>query len=43
MSGERWREVSKAAPCPACGKGDWCAWTPEADKVIRANNVKARD
>ena len=21
----------------------WCAWTPEADKVIRANNVKARD
>lgn len=21
--------VSKAAPCPACGKSDWCAWSPD--------------
>lgn len=29
MSSERWQEVSKAKPCPACGKPDWCAWTPD--------------
>ena len=29
MSGEKWLEVTKANPCPACGKGDWCAWTPD--------------
>jgi hypothetical protein len=24
-----WRSVRKSHPCPACGKGDWCAWTRE--------------
>ena len=27
MSGRAWRPGTKAAPCPACGKPDWCAWT----------------
>ena len=29
MSNERWLKVSKSKPCPACGKPDWCAWTPD--------------
>jgi hypothetical protein len=30
MSNRReWRPVTKAKPCPACGKPDWCAWTRE--------------
>ena len=29
MADERWRQVTKSAPCPACGKSDWCAWTPD--------------
>jgi hypothetical protein len=29
MTDREWREVSKATPCPACGKPDWCAWTRE--------------
>jgi uncharacterized protein DUF3987 len=24
-----WRPVSKSAPCPACGKPDWCAWSAD--------------
>ena len=27
MSGGNWREVTRERPCPACGHGDWCAWT----------------
>jgi len=26
---ERWNAVTKAKPCPSCGKADWCAWTPD--------------
>jgi hypothetical protein len=29
MIDREWRTVTKAAPCPACGKPDWCAWTHE--------------
>jgi len=29
MNKGRWREVTRSDPCPACGKGDWCAWTPD--------------
>lgn len=29
MNSERWQEVNKSNPCPACGKPDWCAWTPD--------------
>jgi len=32
----------KDPPEPPMAPG-WCAWTMQADKVIRANNVKARD
>lgn len=28
MSDEKWIAVTKESPCPACGKPDWCAWTP---------------
>jgi len=28
---ERWRRVTKAYPCPACGKPDWCGWTPDGE------------
>ncbi len=34
MSGERWKEVSKASPCPACGKDHYCAFSPNG-KVLR--------
>lgn len=29
MSFGRWCRVTPNAPCPACGKGDWCAWSPD--------------
>lgn len=29
----RWRPVSKAEPCPACGHSDWCAWTPDGQRL----------
>jgi len=38
---ERWREVRKAEPCPACGKPDFCAWTPDG-KCSSVNEVQAR-
>ncbi|MHC4563394.1 MAG: AAA family ATPase [Planctomycetota bacterium] len=31
MTGERWKKVTKADPCPVCGKPDWCAWTPDGE------------
>ena len=33
MSNQRWEEVSKSKPCPACGKPDWCAWTPDGEML----------
>lgn len=33
MSNDRWQEVSKPKPCPACGKPDWCAWTPDGEML----------
>lgn len=24
-----WRRVTRSAPCPVCGRGDWCAWTAD--------------
>ncbi len=29
-----WTPVTKANPCPACGKSDWCAWTPDG-QILR--------
>jgi hypothetical protein len=29
VSGDKWREVTRGQPCPACGHTDWCAWTPD--------------
>lgn len=31
MSG--WHPVNKANPCPACGKPDWCAWSPDRKRL----------
>ncbi|MCR9215950.1 MAG: AAA family ATPase [bacterium] len=31
MSG--WHAVNKANPCPACGKPDWCAWSPDRKRL----------
>jgi len=33
MTRQRWREVTKKKPCPACGKSDWCAWTPDGQML----------
>ena len=30
----RWQPVNKRNPCPACGKPDWCAWSPD-NKILR--------
>jgi hypothetical protein len=28
-----WREVTRAKPCPACGKDHWCAWTQDGNRL----------
>lgn len=33
MSGQRWKEVTRENPCPACGKPDWCGWTPDGQML----------
>ncbi len=33
MSEARWKKVTKSKPCPACGKPDWCAWTPDGEML----------
>lgn len=30
----KWLSVNRSNPCPACGKTDWCAWTPDG-KALR--------
>lgn len=30
-----WREVSRDAPCPICGKGDWCGKSGDAHRCMR--------
>lgn len=39
----RWRPVTKTDPCPACGKYDWCAWTPDGKtlRCMRSENPPA--
>jgi hypothetical protein len=36
----RWRSVTQREPCPACGHGDWCAWTPDGKglRCMRCGN-----
>jgi len=40
---ERWNAVTIAKPCPSCGKGDWCAWTPDGStlRCMRAGDTPA--
>jgi hypothetical protein len=33
MTGRKWRTVTKRSPCTACGKPDWCAWTPDGERL----------
>lgn len=28
-----WHEVTRSEPCPACGKPDWCAWSPDGETL----------
>ena len=28
-----WQRVTTAAPCPACGRPDWCAFTPDGERL----------
>ena len=51
-AGSRQRLAEFDVVCVAPGRKDppeppmapaWCAWTMQADKSVRANNVKARD
>lgn len=39
----RWHEVRRDQPCSACGKPDWCAWSPDAAilRCMRGGNVPA--
>lgn len=41
MSSDSWTPVTKNNPCPACGKPDWCAWTPDGKtlKCERTNQA----
>lgn len=40
MSSPEWRPVTPHAPCPACSRPDWCAWTQAGWlKCERAMNV----
>ena len=40
MSEARWRKASRANPCPACGKPDWCAWTPDG-AMLKCERVQS--
>ncbi len=33
MTREKWKEVTKADPCPICEKPDWCRRSPDGAKV----------
>ncbi len=30
----KWADVTRAAPCPICGKGDWCTRSPDGGAVV---------
>ncbi len=34
-----WRRVTRRAPCPACGKMDWCAWSPDGS-LLKCERTK---
>lgn len=34
MSSERWRRVTRQAPCPICGKPDWCAISSDGTAAL---------
>jgi hypothetical protein len=36
-----WREMTKAAPCPICGHGDWCGHNGDAVRCMRVTDAPA--